>query len=106
MLASLRFSPKPRVACFVADLALRQIVMSARKLLLEIEDAVSQGAGAVDLKRERLDVQRRTQSKRLTGGVPPAPLLVCGILKNSHAAAVRPHWLDRAGLPACWPRYP
>ncbi len=60
--------------------------MSARKLLLETDDAVTQGAGSVDLKRERVDVRLRTQSKRLTVGVLPAPLLVSGTLKSPHAA--------------------
>lgn len=86
LLAALGGQPKTRVACFVADLALWQGVMSARKLLLETDDAVTQGAGAVDLKRERVEVRLRTQSKRLTVGVLPAPLLVSGTLKNPHAA--------------------
>ena len=86
LLASLGGQPKTRVACFVADLAVRQGVMLSRKLLLETEDAVTEGAGSVDLKRERVDVRLRTQSKRLTVGVLPAPLLVSGTLKNPHAA--------------------
>jgi len=77
---------RARVECFVADLALRRGVLSARALLLETEDVVIEGEGGVDLGRERVEVRLRTESKRFTVGVMPTPLLVSGTLKAPRAA--------------------
>ncbi len=86
------------VECFVADLALRRGVLSTRALLLETEDAVTEGEGAVDLGRERVEVRLRTESKRLTLGVLPAPLLVSGTLKEPRAAPDPAAPAGRGGL--------
>jgi uncharacterized protein involved in outer membrane biogenesis len=86
------------VECFVADLALRRGVLSTRALLLETEDAVTEGQGAVDLGRERVEVRLRTESKRLTVGVLPAPLLVSGTLKEPRAAPDPAAPAGRGGL--------
>ena len=87
LLSSLDRDPRARVECFVADLALRRGVLSTRALLLETEDALIEGEGAVDLGRERVEVRLRTESKRLTVGVLPAPLLISGTLKDPRAAS-------------------
>jgi hypothetical protein len=73
----------------VADLPLRRGVLSTRALLLETEDAVIEGRGVVDLRRERVEIRLRTESKRLTVGVLPVPLLVSGTLKAPSAAPDR-----------------
>ena len=86
------------VECFVADLALRRGVLSTRALLLETEDAVTAGEGAVDLGRERVEVRLRTESKRLTLGALPAPLLVSGTLKEPRAAPDPATPAGRGGL--------
>jgi uncharacterized protein involved in outer membrane biogenesis len=86
LLTSMGGSPRTRVECFVADLALRRGILSTGTLLLETEDAVTQGEGAVDLGREQVNVRLRTESKRLTVGVLPAPLLISGTLKDPRAA--------------------
>jgi uncharacterized protein involved in outer membrane biogenesis len=86
LLSSLNGSPTTSVDCFVADLALRQGVLSTRTLLLETADAITEGSGAVDLGQERVEVRLRTQSKRPTIGVLPAPLLISGTLKDPRGA--------------------
>ena len=48
-----------------------------------------EGRGVVDLRRERVEVRLRTESKRLTVGVLPVPLLVSGTLKAPSAAPDR-----------------
>ena len=85
LLASLGGEARTRVECFVADLALRRGALSTRALLLETEDAVIEGRGAVDLRRERVEIRLRTESKRLTVGVLPVPLLISGTLKAPSA---------------------
>ena len=91
-------APRAGVECFVADLALRRGVLSTRALLLETEDALTEGQGAVDLGRERVEVRLRTESKRLTVGVLPAPLLVSGTLKEPRAAPDPATPAGRGGL--------
>jgi AsmA family protein len=86
LLSSLGGTSRTRVECFVADLALRHGMLSTRALLLETEDALTQGEGMADLGRERLELRLRTESKRLTVGVLPGPLLISGTLKEPQAA--------------------
>jgi AsmA family protein len=89
---------RTRVECFVADLALRRGVLSTRAMLLETEETVIQGDGTVDLASERVDVRLRTESKHITVGVLPAPLLVSGTLKDPRAAPDPKASAGRGGL--------
>ena len=98
LLSSLGGDARAGVECFVADLALRRGVLSTRALLLETEDALTEGQGTVDLGRERVEVRLRTASKRLTLGVLPAPLLVSGTLKEPRAAPDPATPAGRGGL--------
>jgi uncharacterized protein involved in outer membrane biogenesis len=98
LLSSLKGSPTTSVECFVADLALRRGVLSTRTLLLETADAVTEGTGAVDLGQERVEVRLRTQSKHLTIGKLPAPLLIMGTLKEPRAAPDPATPAGRGGL--------
>jgi uncharacterized protein involved in outer membrane biogenesis len=86
LLTSLGGEQRTRVECFLADMELRRGTLSTRALLLETEDAVTQGRGIVDLKRERVQIRLRTESKRLTIGVLPTSLLISGSLKSPNAA--------------------
>jgi AsmA family protein len=86
LLSLLGSSPTTKVDCFLADLALRRGILSTRTLLLETANAVTEGTGAVDLGQERVEIRLRTQSKHLTVGVLPAPLLINGTLKEPRAA--------------------
>jgi hypothetical protein len=98
LLSSLGGDTRAGVECFVADLALRRGVLSTRALLLETEDALTEGQGAVDLGRERVEVRLRTASKRLTVGVLPAPLLISGTFKDPNAAPDPATPAGRGGL--------
>ena len=89
LLGSLGGEARTSVECFVADLPLRRGVVSTRTLLLETEDAVIEGQGVVDLRRERVEIRLWTRSKRLTVGVLPVPLLISGTLKAPSAAPDR-----------------
>jgi uncharacterized protein involved in outer membrane biogenesis len=74
------------VECFLADLPLRNGILSTRTLLLETADAVTHGRGSVDLGHERVEIRLRTQSRHMTIGVLPKPLLINGTLKAARAA--------------------
>jgi AsmA family protein len=85
LLSALEGSPTTHVECFLADFALRRGVLSTRTLLLDTADAVTEGTGEVDLGQERLQIRLRTQSKHLTVGVVPAPLLISGTFQEPRA---------------------
>jgi uncharacterized protein involved in outer membrane biogenesis len=84
--SSLAGSRTTEVECFLADLALRNGILSTRTLLLETADAITQGRGTVDLGHERVEIRLRTQSRHTTIGVLPTPLLISGTLKAPRAA--------------------
>jgi AsmA family protein len=85
LLSALEGSPTTHVECFLADLMLRRGVLSTRTLLLDTADAVTEGTGEVNLGEERIQIRLRTQSKHLTVGVLPAPLLISGTFQEPHA---------------------
>ncbi|HYZ21970.1 MAG TPA: AsmA family protein [Rhodopila sp.] len=86
LFSSLVGSRTTEVECFLADLPLQDGILSTRTLLLETADAVTQGRGTVDLGHERVEIRLRTQSRHLTVGVLPTPLLISGTLKAPRAA--------------------
>jgi AsmA family protein len=85
LLSALEGSPTTHVECFLADLTVRRGILSTRTLLLDTADAVTEGTGTVDLGQERIQIRLRTQSKHLTVGVLPAPLLITGTLQEPRA---------------------
>ncbi|MGB6585430.1 MAG: AsmA family protein [Pseudolabrys sp.] len=85
LLSALEGSPTTHVECFLADLALRRGILSTRTLLLDTADAVTEGTGEVDLGQEGIQIRLRTQSKHLTVGVLPTPLLISGTLREPRA---------------------
>ena len=85
LLSALEGSPTTHVECFLADLALRRGILSTRTLLLDTADAVTEGTGEVDLGQEGIQIRLRTQSKHLTVGVLPTPLLISGTLQEPRA---------------------
>lgn len=89
LLTSLGGKAETRVDCFLADLTLRRGILSTRSLLLETEEAVMEGHGAVNLRRERVELRVRTNSKHLTLGVVPSALLITGTLKAATAGPER-----------------
>jgi AsmA family protein len=89
LLTSLGGEARTRIECFVADLALRRGTLSTRALLLETEDAVTEGQGLLDLEHEHVEMRLRTASKHLAVGVVPVPLLINGTLKAPSAAPDR-----------------
>jgi uncharacterized protein involved in outer membrane biogenesis len=86
LIASLGGPSRTHIACFVADLVLHRGVLATRALLLETADAVTEGRGALDLGRERVEIRFLTKSKHLTVGVLPAPLLISGPLRSPSVA--------------------
>jgi uncharacterized protein involved in outer membrane biogenesis len=82
LLSALGLPRRTKVECFVADFVLRRGSLASRALLLETEDSITEGRGGLDLGRERIELRLRTESKRLTIGSLPTPLLITGTLSD------------------------
>lgn len=98
LLAALGMPARTRVECFVSDFALRRGTLHSRALLLETEQTLTEGGGTVDLARERLELRLRTESKHLTVGALPTPLLVTGTFKEPRALPDPGELVARGGL--------
>jgi uncharacterized protein involved in outer membrane biogenesis len=98
LLSALGMPARTRVECFVGDLVLRRGTLLTQALLLETEDAITEGRGGVDLARERIELRLRTESKRLTFGAVPTPLLVGGTLREPRVVPEPSELIARGGI--------
>ncbi|PZW48006.1 hypothetical protein C8P66_1069 [Humitalea rosea] len=86
ILSALGIPSRTQVECFVADFGLRRGVLTSRTVLLDTSEAVIAGTGTVDLGRERLDYQLRTEAKHLTIAALPTSILIRGSFANPSVA--------------------
>lgn len=82
LLSSLGVPGRTAVQCFVGDLVLQRGVLNLRTVLLDTEDVLVAATGSVNLARERLDLQLRSESKSFTIGTLPTSILVSGSFRN------------------------
>jgi len=97
ILSALGLPARTRVQCFVADMGLRDGVLSTRTVLLDTEDSLISGMGEIDLGKERLNYTLRTEAKHFTVGSLPTDILIRGTFADP---AVRPEMVElgaRAG---------
>jgi AsmA family protein len=100
LLSALGLPERERIECLVADFPLRRGTLTARTLVMETETALVTGSGRVSLAEERLDLRIRTESKRLTVGLLPVPILVRGTLKEPSVGLEPAGAAARAGAAA------
>jgi len=86
ILSALGIPARTQVECFVADFGMRQGVLTSRTVLLDTSEAVIAGTGTIDLGRERLDYQLRTQAKHLTIAALPTAILIRGTFADPSVA--------------------
>jgi uncharacterized protein involved in outer membrane biogenesis len=100
VLSALGLPDRERVECLVADFPLQRGTLTARTLVMETDSAVVTGSGRISMRDERLDLRIRTESKRLTIGSLPAPVLVRGTLKDPSVGLEPAEAAARAGVAA------
>jgi AsmA family protein len=86
LLSALGLPRRTTVDCLVGDFALEHGVVDTRALVLDTSEANVTGAGDINLRTERLDMQLRTQSKHFSIGSLPAPIDISGSLKHPSVA--------------------
>ncbi|HYZ23017.1 MAG TPA: AsmA family protein [Rhodopila sp.] len=87
LLSALGMPQKTQVQCFVGDLVLQQGVVDFRALTLDTKEAITNVGGTVDLGRETVDLDLKTDAKHFSIGSLPTRIHVGGTFKNP---AIRP----------------
>ncbi|GBQ33173.1 AsmA family protein [Gluconacetobacter azotocaptans] len=82
VLSALGFPKRTDVQCFIADLPLRDGVVSTRTLLLETGEGRTLGRGTIDLRRNTIDYALTTRSVHFSVASLPGPFHITGPLKS------------------------
>jgi uncharacterized protein involved in outer membrane biogenesis len=82
LLSALGLPQRAPVECFVADLPLRQGILTLQALVLDTAEGIVNGAGTVNLRDESLDLRLRTQATHFSIGSLPAPINIGGTLRH------------------------
>ncbi len=99
LLSALGVPERTQVECLVDDMALQHGILAIQALVLDTGEAIVNGAGAINLKTEAIDLQLRTDAKHFSIGSLPAPINIGGTLKSP---SIRPgaELAARGGLAA------
>ncbi len=99
ILSAIGLPSRAELRCFVADMPLKQGILSMRTFLLQTSEARSIGRGTIDLRDQTLDYSLTTRSTRFSIGSLPGPINVTGKLGSP---SIRPgaEVLARAGAAA------
>jgi AsmA family protein len=82
LLSALGLPQRAPVECFVADLPLRQGILTLQALVLDTTEGIVNGAGTVNLRDESLDLRLRTEATHFSIGSLPAPIHIGGTLRH------------------------
>ena len=80
LLSALGVPDRAKVQCFVADLPLKDGILSTRTLLLQTSEARSVGRGTINFKDQTLDYSLTTRSSHFSVGSLPGPINITGKL--------------------------
>jgi uncharacterized protein involved in outer membrane biogenesis len=82
LLSALGLPQRAPVECFVADLPVRQGILTLQALVLDTTEGIVHGVGTVNLRDESLDLQLRTEAKHFSIGSLPTPIHVGGTFRH------------------------
>jgi len=82
VLSALGLPKRTAVQCFIAEAGLQRGLLELQALVLDTSEAIVNGAGTVNLRDEKLDLQLRTEAKHFSIGSLPAPINLSGPLKR------------------------
>ncbi len=80
ILSALGLPNRAQVQCFVADMPLRDGILSTQTLLLQTTEARTVGRGTVDFKNQTMDYSLTTRSTHFSVGSLPGPINITGKL--------------------------
>jgi hypothetical protein len=82
LLSALGLPQRAPVECFVADLPVRQGIVTLQALVLDTTEGIVNGAGTVNLRDESLDLRVRTEAKHFSIGSLPTPINIGGTFRQ------------------------
>lgn len=82
LLSALGVPNRAKVQCFVADLPLKDGIMSTDAVLLQTSEARSVGRGTIDFRNQTLDYSLTTRSTNFSVGSLPGPINITGKLNS------------------------
>jgi AsmA family protein len=82
LLSALGMPRNAIVECMIGDFALERGVMRTRALILDTQEAILTGTGAVNWGTERLDLRLQTRPRHFSIGSLPGPINIGGTLKH------------------------
>jgi AsmA family protein len=82
LLSALGVPARAKIECMIADFALQRGTLRSRTVLLDTDQHVVSGGGALEFGREQLDLRFRTDTKRPTVASLPTPIRIEGTLKD------------------------
>ncbi|WP_426954422.1 AsmA family protein [Muricoccus radiodurans] len=100
ILSAIGVPGRTAVQCFIGDFALTRGVLNSRAIVLDTEDVLTLGAGAVDLGREIIGIRLRSHSKSFTVGALPTSILIDGTFRDPNVAPELDELLARGGAAA------
>ena len=80
ILSALGLPNRAQVQCFVADMPLRDGILSTQTFLLQTTEARTVGRGTVDFKNQTMDYSLTTRSTHFSVGSLPGPINITGKL--------------------------
>ncbi len=80
ILSALGLPNRAQVQCFVADMPLKDGILSTQTLLLQTTEARTVGRGTVDFKNQTIDYSLTTRSTHFSVGSLPGPINITGKL--------------------------
>ncbi len=82
LLSALGMPQKTQVQCFVGDLALKEGLVDFKALTLDTKEAITNVTGDVNLGKEAIDLQLKTDSKHFSIGSLPTRINISGTFKH------------------------
>jgi uncharacterized protein involved in outer membrane biogenesis len=82
VISALGLPTRTELRCLIADLPLEHGVLDTRILLVDTDQSNVHGSGTIDLSRELLNYQLKTEAKHFSIGSLPAPIDIRGTLKS------------------------
>jgi uncharacterized protein involved in outer membrane biogenesis len=82
LFAAIGIPDKEAISCMTADFILRNGILASHTLEMNTTDHVITGGGRIDLSREVMEAQLRTDPKHFTIGTLSTPMLISGSFKD------------------------
>eukprot|EP01037_Dinobryon_pediforme_P001392 gene1392-1413_t len=82
LLSALGIPDRAQLECMIGQFALQRGVLQTRTMLIDTSESLISGRGDIDIGRERLNYEIKTETKHFSIGSLPAPIGISGTFKS------------------------